>query len=410
MRCKHGAWMFGGLVLAVSLHVSARDATLQPTTLRGFGTVGALYHDHDDLEYRSQIGQARGARADEIDFETDTVAGIQLNGAWRRDVDGAIQFLTRRTAEDRWQIELHRAFVRYQVNPSLALRAGRIGWDIYPRADSRYIGYSRLGIRPAPETYGIIPTDAVDGAEALYTWPLGQALLHIKAYGGRGNAKTVNANGRVNNLDGSSIWGGHLEYVRGPWTMRVGNGVFLVNSIENPTGLIEALRQSGSAEAQSLADTFSANQRRVTFLAAGLAYDEGPVQARAFVGHTEGKGYSTPQVTTVQLIGGYDLGRITPYASAALMTSHVDVKGTGLTDTPENAEINASAEMIQAFNQYNQHSLTMGLRYNWRPGVALKAQVDRTWLRDSALVFENDRPQTGNDELTLFGLALDFIF
>src|SRR5689334_9721778 len=78
----------------------AADAGERRLTLGGFGTIGALYHDDEGLEYRRSLAQPSGAEAGEVDFTTDAVAGLQLNAAWSRQLEAVMQAVTRRSAEN----------------------------------------------------------------------------------------------------------------------------------------------------------------------------------------------------------------------------------------------------------------------------------------------------------------------
>jgi len=142
-------WPALALLAAGMPLAAAADTHDRRTSFGGFGTIGALYHDEDGLEYRRSVSQGSGAEAGEVDFATDTIGGLQLNAAWNQQLDAVIQGVTRLSANDDWDPQLTRAFVRYNPNETIALRAGRIGWDIYPRADSReHLAVAeRLGIR-----------------------------------------------------------------------------------------------------------------------------------------------------------------------------------------------------------------------------------------------------------------------
>lgn len=398
------------LALSTSCHADA-DVGERRVTFGGFGTLGAVYHAEDGFEYRRSASQPSGARAGELDFATDSLAGVQVNAAWSRSLEAVVQGVTRLSSDNDWQPQLTRAFLRYRPNETLQLRAGRIGWEIYPRADSRDIGYSQLGIRPAVEVFGFLPTDRFDGGELQLQHPIGRGLANLALFGGTARGTIRRADGSRNDIDGSKVWGGRLEYASGPWILRLGSGVFELDDAPQLDALVAGLRQTGQPQALALADTFASGERRTLFLVAAVAYDEGPLQARVFLGRTEsGEGVGTPKITSGQIIGGYDLGALTPYASFAYVDSYNNVRGTGLPDQPQFAALNAGAATAQAVTQYNQSSLALGLRYDFLPRLALKVQMDQVWMRGTPLVFEGDRSQSGEDEMTVFGAALDFIF
>jgi hypothetical protein len=406
---RHLLWLAVAAACMVSAPARATDSERR-LSLGGFGTIGALYHNEDGLEYRRNINQPRGARAGKLDLATDSLLGLQLNAAWNRELELVTQAVTRLSADNDWQPQLTRAFVRYNPGETLSLRAGRIGWEIYPRADSRNIGYSQSSIRPPVEAFGFIPAEAYDGGDLTLTRPLGDGLLGVQLYGGVTSGKVVRADGTFNDIDGSPVWGGHVDYSFGPWVVRLGSGVFELRNAPDLDALVAGLRQTGQAQALALADTFADKDRRTLFYVAGAAYDEGPLQSRLFLGRTQSDGVAGRNALTGLLTAAYRRDRLTPYGSLAFIHSLREIEETGLPDAPQFAALNAGAHATQAIGYNDQRSLSLGLRYDFRPKLALKFQVDQVWMYGSTLVFEGDRPQSGSDRMTVFGLSLDFIF
>lgn len=398
------------MLLAAALPAAAADPDERRVSIGGFGTIGTLYHDDDGLEYRRSASQPRGAESGEVDFATDTIGGVQLNAAWNPQIEAVVQAVTRLTAENDWEPQLTRAFLRYNPNETVAVRLGRLGWEIYPRADSRDVGYSQLGIRPAVEIFGILPTDRFDGGELALKRPFGKGLFSLKLYGGAAGGKAVNEDGPVTDFDGSALWGGHVDYQHGAWVLRLGSGVFELGEPPPLDPLAAGLSMTGVPQAIGLANEFADNGRKILFYAAGVAYDEGPAQARLFAAHTDSEHLVSPNLNLGQLIGGYRIGAFTPYASFAIVRSTEDVRATGLPDAPQFAALNAGARLAQESFQYNQHSLALGLRWDFMPKLALKLQVDRVWLRDSRLVLDERPDPYADADMTVLGFALDFVF
>ncbi len=395
------------VLVFASSGVSADERRL---TLGGFGTIGALYHDEEGLEYRRSIHQPGGAQAGKLDFATDSLLGVQANAAWNRELEFVAQAVTRLSTENDWRPQITRAFARYNVNETVSLRAGRVGWEIYPRADSRDIGYSQASIRPPVEAFGFIPTDAYDGGDLVVTLPVGEGVASMKLYGGHATGKIARADGSINDLSTSTLWGGHVDYAFGAWVLRAGSGVFELGSTPNIDALLAGLRQTGVPQATDLADTFASRDRRTLFFVTGAAYDEGPLQSRLFLARTRAGGIAGRNAVTGRLTAGYKVDALTPYGMFAFIHSLKDIQGTGLPATPQFAALNAGAYQVQALGYNDQRSFSLGLRYDVRPQVALKVQVDRVWMNGTTLVIEDRMPQRGADRMTVFGLAVDFIF
>ncbi len=398
------------LALVGCLPAMAAEPGERRLTLGGFGTVGAIYHDQDGREYRRSNNQSRGAESGKIDFLTDSLVGLQLNAAWSQQLEFVVQAVSRRDAERNWEPRLTRAFVRWAPDPSLMLRLGRLGYELLPRADSRDIGYSYLPIRPPPEVFGLLPHDDFDGADVVYTLPLGEGLGRAKLFGGHTGGKIAYADGQQQRIDDSAIWGGHLEYLYESWAFRVGTGVFLAHDEPQVDALVAALRQAGTPESQSLADELAKKERRTVFTSLGVAYDESPWQLRLFLVQADSEHLPGPKLRFGTLLAGYTIDKLTPYAMFSVIDSYADIRGTGLPDTPQTAPLNAAARDAQTRAQPQQHSFSLGLRYDIAPKIDLKVQVDQVQLRGSSLVFDRNTPPQVHGDMTVFGVALDFVF
>ena len=178
------------LLMALSLVASgvaagAEDIDGRRLTLGGFGTIAADYHGADGLQYRRSLAQSGGVKADNLDLTTDSLAGIQINAGWSHELEAVGQVLSTPTGRHEWRPRLTRGFLRYTPDESVMLRAGRIGYEMYPQADSSVIGYAYLTTRPQPEMFGLIGSDSFDGVDATLTYPLGPGLARAKVFGGR---------------------------------------------------------------------------------------------------------------------------------------------------------------------------------------------------------------------------------
>lgn len=377
----------------------------------GFGTLGAVYHEAEGLEYRRAVNQPEGAEAGDVDYRVDTLAGVQVNGAWTPQLEVVAQAVTRYDSDRSWRPRLTRGFLRYQPDEGLMLRGGRLGYELLPRADSRDIGYSYLTLRQPVEVQGLLPRDDLDGADITFTRPLGAGLASVKLYGGRTGGKVV-YNDQVVDLDDSEIWGGHFEYQLPQWTLRLGQGVFMVGHEPEVDPLVAALRQSGSPQAQDLADELAHKNRRSSFTVAAATYDRGPVTARLFLVRVDSPRDPGPRLYLGAITAGYALGAVTPFVSYGVTESFAEPQSTGLPDSsPEMAALNAAARDIQTRQQSEQRTVSLGLRYDFAPRFDLKFQVDRVRLHGSSLVLDRNQPPRHDDALmTVFGIGLDFIF
>src|SRR6185503_7775940 len=99
--------------------------------VRGFGTLGATTHGTDGIEFRRNTGQARGAEADEIDFGTDSIVGVQFDARLASKFDVVLQGVSRQRSDGDWVPQVTQGFIRWSPDDSFVARVGRVGYDIY---------------------------------------------------------------------------------------------------------------------------------------------------------------------------------------------------------------------------------------------------------------------------------------
>jgi len=396
-------------ICCISLCVDAAEPGERRLFLGGFGTIGAIYHDTEGIEYRRHQGQPRGAEANEVDFATDSLAGVQLNAAWNEELEAVAQLLTRLDSDNTWRPRVTRGFLRYRPIEETIFRAGRIGYELLPLTDSRDIGYSYLTIRPPVELLGLLPHDEFDGADVVLTHPLGAGIGRMKLYGGLTSGRLVFSEGSVDLRD-SKIWGGHVEYLSGAWVTRLGHGYFLSPDPPAADPLADALRQTGSAQAIALADELAEDERRVQFSVFGLSYEEDALHARLVLARTSADHITGPKTRSGFVVVGYGIGTLTPYIAVSAIKGYDSPRSTGLPDTPSTAPLNAAAMAAQSNTQTHQATYSLGIRYDVAPKMDIKLQVDRVLLHSPNTTLDRNTPPRRETDMTVLGVAFDFIF
>jgi hypothetical protein len=261
----------------------AQDLDADRFAFRGFGTLGATTHSTDGVEYRRTTGQARGAESGELDFGTDSLAGLQIDARLNSKFDLVLQGVTRLRADGDWSPRLSQAFLRYSPDDSLVLRAGRVGYDIYLLAESRQVGYSYLAVRPSPEFYGQITNDDIDGLDVAYTRRVGRGLFKARAFGGAGSGELAFADGTTSDSIGD-VYGATFDYIFRGWTARLALVQFNYEASPEIPMLIGALRATGFPSAVSVADDIDKKVYRSEGVQVGMAYDDGPMLAQLMYG------------------------------------------------------------------------------------------------------------------------------
>lgn len=372
-----------------------------------FGTLGAIYHAEDGVEYRRDISQPHGAESDEVDLATDTLVGGQLNIGYRQKFEAVGQVISKLDSDNSWRPDISRAFLRYVPDESLMLRAGHIPIGLYLRVDSRDVAYTYLTVRPPVETSGYLSNDTMDGADLQWTRVHGADLWRLRLFGGLGSP-VISASVSV-----PDVWigGMTIDLFRGSWQFRLGAGLGQIRGGGQINPLIEPLRATGEPQAIELADVLADTSNRLYQATGALAYDRGPLQFEAMVQRLTGEGRSGYAFYNGYATLGYKLGELTPYASFALMDSIEDIRPAGL-DDPVYAMLDqaALAAQVQSGTVTDQHTLSLGLRYDFARQFDLKLQIDRVSIDNSHLIIDNRPDPTANIDMTVFGVTMDFAF
>lgn len=396
----------GAVVTAYSAPSIARNLDESRYSLRGFGTLGGVYHSGDDAGFRRDITQPRGAR-NRVNTDVDSRLGLQLDVNWHPQFDSTVQVMTRYRYDGTYRPELTWGFIRYRPQPDLAIRAGRLGWDVYPRSDSRDVGYSYLWVRPPVEYYGHLQLSKINGLDVVWRRPAGEGVWSHKLFAGEVTSRIPLDTNSYSNLSGSWLYGGYVDYQRAGWLVRAG-----LTRLELKTELrgearrqLDSLRSSG-AELNELV-RLSGLDDAFHISTLGVAYDRGPLQVQLMYSYTDSDD-DHADLHAGYFSLGYRLGRWTPY----FLLSGIESNGSAPAQLSSTTGLPDFADILGGMTHFNQHTVALGARYDWSTGVALKMQADRVTVRgasDSALLWSRpDKSWAGR--ATVWSVTVDFAF
>jgi hypothetical protein len=406
--------IFGTLLLAslaTTLPVGAHAGELGDSrfAVRGFGTLGATTHGTDGIEFRRNTGQAHGAEADEIDFGTDSIAGVQLDARLGSKFDVVLQGVSRQGADGGWDPQVTQGFVRWSPDDSFVVRAGRVGYDIYLLAESRQVGYSYLTVRPSPEFYGQITNDEIDGADLSFTRRLGRGLMRARVFGGAGSGELAFADESTTEARGD-VYGATLDYIRRGWTARIAFVQFNYEAGRDVPLLVGALRATQFPSALAVADDIDEDVYQSNGMQIGVAYDDGPVLAQLMYGTVSSDSIAGPEFDKYYGLFGYHFEKVTPFVAFASSRDRDPLHDAGLPPIPQLAPLNAAVIAMQKATRSTQHTTSVGVRYDFAPHFDLKLQIDRLAVTDSSIIFDHRPAAGGPADLTVISAAVDFVF
>lgn len=380
--------------------------------LRGFGTLGIARSSSDQVEVVRDLSQPRGI-SNQWSGRIDSVLGVQANWQLTPEVELVSQVVSRYQYDDSRTPEVMWAFAKWEPDPRLTLRAGRLGADFLMAADSRLVGYSYLPVRPSIDFFGPLFFSYFDGADASVTLPLGDGLVRAKAYAGHTREKGSSA-GLIWDVSNSALGGLVLDYFAGHWQLRASTAqIQLSNDMPFgplPGGLRAAGQALGMAGAAAAADAIATGGTTSRFSSVGAVYDEGPLQIQGMLNTIRHESAAFQNSHAGYLLAGYRLGAITPFAGLSWWKSTPKNISTGLPNGAGLDALNTGFNMVLRDSGSEQTTYTLGMRWDLRPDIALKAQWDG--VRGTARsLFPYRSEQPGWDGSThVLSLALDFVF
>jgi opacity protein-like surface antigen len=403
-----------GPALAALLAATATVAIAAdpPIALSGFGTIGAVYDDRAGTTFRRDIAQASGDQGDQWSLSPDSMLGVQASDRLSDSLEADLQVLSRNDVGSRYAPRIAWAYLKYSPSENSALRAGRLGIEMYIQGDSVDIGYANLAVRPPI----VFMPRMQDGVDAETTLQAGDGTLRAKVMAGLAHDR-IEYGAYPYDFAGSRLLGALADYAIGGWTLRLAGGRVTLNenagaaSADALDAAVEAVPDGAQIE-----QAVSLQGRVVAYLSTAAAFDRGPLQAVASFARVTSQDWSP--LHWLYATAGYRLADFTPYASAYDYWTDRATIPTGIPAEPfpAAAALNQGAALAQAQGiKTNQSGLAVGLRVEISESADLKLQIDRIRYRDPYNISDpslDSQPygSRGARSLDLFSVALDFVF
>lgn len=365
-------------------------------SVQGFGTLGMARTTSDDVEFVRDLSQQRGIGKD-WSGKIDSVVGIQANWRLRPEIETVVQATSRYRHDRSFTPEIAWAYVKYDPTPSLSLRAGRLGTEFFMQADSRWVGYSFLTVRPVGDYFWYLPFYSIHGGDAALTVPVGESIVRGKIFYGHSRGKIPLADQQWD-IAGSPMLGASVEFQRGAWHLRAS---YANIRFEQDLPISPVLQSAiGRGLTPLEADYLAIRDTRTHYYALGAVYDRGPWQVQLQLNHIEQGSNALENSDGGYVLAGYRVGELTPYLGYSWICSQI----RGNPPTPVAAYVMSDAHS-------DQRTGFAGMRWDVMRNVALKAQWDAIRGNSSSLLpYRMDDRARWDGKMDVFSLTLDFIF
>lgn len=372
----------------------------------GFGTLGIAYNPSDEFQFIRDGFQSSGIE-NEVSTKTDSNLGIQLKYRFLSDLEGVVQVVSRHDQDGSFPPEVTWAYLKYAPNPVWDFRVGRMSWDVFMLSDSRNVGYSYLWVRPPREYFGLQQLSHIDGFDIVRTQPLGPGLFQFKLYAGFADEKLPLGFDIDHDLSGSRVLGGHASYQLGSWRFRLGYGEYKIdNEFDLLQPLLDFMRGNNQTSAE-LADDIQLKNATVQHFVFGTVYERGPFQAQLMLDVTNSETLVIHDFLSGYATLSYRLDRWTPYVSFGHIETDRISRDTGFPPgSPPDQGIRGFLEFLRT----DQHTTSLGFRYDFVENMAFKFQVDQLWAHDSFTSLTRTPDFDWDGRGTIVSATLDFIF
>lgn len=384
-----------GLLLGSAGHAANITPQLK---VNGYATAGVAWLDEDSGGWgKNPAGQpvhydgaaymqnsyGRAGITEDVNTKFDSVMGLQFDYQVNEQTNLVTQLVAKGQNHDSFKVQADWAYIRYAFNDNWSARAGRLGFPGFMYSDSMQIGYSHPWARLPAEVYANTPVPSVQGLDVGYRYNIGDWTLGAEAFGGTADT----SDGRLGLKNVASLY---LSARHDDFTFRAGRMEFvLTNNVSlTPVPNLPATTRDSFTSVGAIYDN---NKWLVAAEYVRQRVDSWPADFDA--------GYVT--------IGHY-FGKWLPYATWAAIDTLKDKDKSqpmlsSTTGLPTAAVLDTRPSSI-----FEQTSYSVGLRFDPKPGLAIKAQVDHVTGMDKyngIFRFANVTGAAGNTTTLLPGTA-----
>ena len=404
-------------VAAVSAAVPALAMDLgNGLTFKGFGTVGVMHSSNQDADFvASNFRQGTGAgRSDETSFKVDSKVGGQLDWQASDRLSMSVQALSKQYEDKTWVPRIESAFVKFKALQSLDVRVGRVSPPVYMLSDYINVNYANPWVRPPSEHYGVVPFSNIDGMDLLWRPTTGSVSWLVQPYVGRTKVDFAGGNSDAEN----KVSGISITASRGDLSLRTG---YLIDKVHFGGSSIDTLIGAYSAlcaidpVACGLAHDLN-NDITAKYLSFGATWDPGNYFVSGEWAQLKFDSDTSQNAHSWYITSGYRLDKWTPYVSYSKFKIDSSAIYTGSGNATTNA-ITTAGRM--GYTGQGQHTISLGVRYDVMPNVALKAQWDhvKTDCNDGLagscggrFINQSNNFANSSQKADLLSLSVDFVF
>lgn len=394
---------------------------LGPVRLNGFGSLALTRTlSVGDQSLRRDISQQTQAHTNS--FATDSRLGLQLHYDARPDLELVSQVVIKKRLPDSpADGALEWLFASYRPSDSWTIRVGRTNTDLFLLSDVGSVGFAYPWIRPNSDFYIALPLYTMDGVDVSWTTQSDEARWKVKGFAGTSSTAgllSVNPS-ETYNFKISPAFGVVVSREHDGLLLRATAAKARVSTDMSPQAIqaLASLRQLAASpypdvarQADELAKRADLSSSAANFFEVGISYDRDDWLFSAEFSQVDME-TGTRGARSVYASVGRRFGDVTLYGMMGRSLSSFDAQ-----PMPDWVALGPQAQALGviAATQVNgarvdQHSFSIGTRWDVHPQLALKLQFDQFWVAPNggALWIGDDRQ---GSKPRVWSGGLDFIF
>ena len=399
---------------------------VQGLRVNGFGTLGLVHADTNfGGAFRRDISQSINEQG--ILTAPDSRLGVQLNYTVNQQVELTSQLvLKQRMVSDKPEDSVEWAFVSYRPTPDVTLRAGRLNTDFFLASDYRNVGFGYVPVRPNVDFYSMTSLQDFDGMDIARRGMIGETQWQVKAFAGKAGFHTKTSLVPFQIGDVNNIFGVVVGVERDGWLARA---TFSRNKLDFKDGDVSLVKQGLDAlsslpvatvasEARDINSKIVSRDIDMSYTSVGVAYDKNNWLFNAEWMRTLSNSPVTAMKATYAMVGRRfgNLTLHTGISSASTSSSPLATPEWEQALTPVIGPVAAQqmqimgkgiTEMLNS-GLIDQNTVSVGLRWDFDPRMALKAQWDHVNVKPNGNVMWSGLPTGG--QANVVSVALDFLF
>lgn len=396
----------------------------------GFGTIGAVFSDSDAFAFRRSVTQNSGATKSSPSLKTDSLLALQLIANYHNNLSAAVQIKWDQRRHNDWRDVISMAFASWQVSPSLHLRAGRVPLDAFMLSEYRHVGIGYPWVRPAPEYYGFVLLDTVDGIDVSYRHRLGSGLVDYRLTGGKFEFILAEPKHGDFKLDINRLWMANLLYENTHWQYRIGYMNAKIKDFGRRRSdlsnygpdfdlsrLITSIQQHqvniALPNLLSVLSEYSLQDSDLSHLATGAQYEQGNWVVQAEIARTQFEKMFGLSGNAGYISLSYHHERLTPFVTWAAIATDIDDVTSRFPDSDPKLQVVLDETLNTDIAQVKQSTFSAGLRWDASNRWALKFQWSYSRVKEGKTALWRSSPSTyitpAVKKINVFSVSLDFV-